>query len=252
MSPPRRGRPRITDQRRPGDTPREEILDAAAELFTECGYTATSTRAIADAVGIRQSSIYHHFETKDDILDNLLVRTVDASAALARQLLNHPGSAASRLYVMVWYDSHQLLASRWNLGALYQFPESRGTKFPHFEARREYLRKGYRQLARQTCADSSAWQRRPRIETTVATELPFHFVETAIQIRLDTPGWLDKVGAECIATGIADACLRALTATSGARLKAQALRILDELVTSPDAGGTQADVDSAAESSARR
>ena len=49
MTSPRRGRPRIIDQRRPGDTPREEILDAAAELFTECGYTATSTRAIADA-----------------------------------------------------------------------------------------------------------------------------------------------------------------------------------------------------------
>ncbi|BBX62138.1 TetR family transcriptional regulator [Mycobacterium saskatchewanense] len=234
MTQPRRGRPRIIDQRRPGDTPREEILDAAAELFTECGYTATSTRAIADAVGIRQSSIYHHFETKDDILDNLLVRTVDASATLARQLLDHPGSAASRLYVMVWYDSHQLLASRWNLGALYQLPESRGTKFPRFESRREYLRKGYRQLARQTCSESSAWQRRPKIETTVATELPFHFVETAIQIRLDTPGWLGKVGAQCIATGIADSCLRALTATSGTRLKAQAHRILGELTAPPE------------------
>src|SRR5215475_1353787 len=114
MTTARRGRPRIVDQRRPGDTPREEILDAAAELCTANGYTATSTRAIADAVGIRQSSIYHHFETKDDILDNLLVRTVDASAALAKQLLDHPSPAASLLYAMVWYDSHQLLASRWN------------------------------------------------------------------------------------------------------------------------------------------
>lgn len=229
MTTPRRGRPRIADQRRPGDTPREEILDAAAELFTECGYTATSTRAIADAVGIRQSSIYHHFETKDDILDNLLVRTVDASAALAKQLLDHPGSAATRLYVMVWYDCHQLLASRWNLGALFQFPESRGTKFPRFENRREYLRKCYRQLASQVCAEASAWERRPKIEQSVATALPFHFVETAIQIRLDTPDWSDKVGPECIATGIADACLRALTASGGAKLKAQAHRILDEL-----------------------
>jgi AcrR family transcriptional regulator len=229
MTTVRRGRPRITDQRRPGDTPREEILDAAAELFTAYGYTATSTRAIADAVGIRQSSIYHHFETKDDILDNLLVRTVNATAVLAKQLVGYPSSAASRLYVMVWYDARQLLANRWNIGALFQFPESRGTKFPHFESRREYLRKCYRQLASQTCADSSVWQNKPKIEITVATELPFHLVESVIQIRLDSPEWFDKVGPDAIATGVADSCLRALTAVSTAKLRAKAQRILDEL-----------------------
>ena len=229
MTTVRRGRPRIIDQRRPGDTPREEILDAAAELFIAYGYTATSTRAIADAVGLRQSSIYHHFETKDDILDNLLVRTVDAPAVLAQQLLDYPHSAASRLYAMVWYDSHQLLASRWNLGALFQLPESRGTKFPHFESRREYLRECYQQLARQICVESSAWQHRPKIEMTVATALPFHFVETAIQIRLDSPEWLHTVGAEAIATGLADTCLRALTAVSTAKLRAKAHHILDDL-----------------------
>jgi AcrR family transcriptional regulator len=234
MTTVRRGRPRIVDQRRPGDTPREEILDAAAELFTAHGFTATSTRAIADAVGIRQSSIYHHFETKDDILDNLLVRTVDATTALAKQLVNYPSSAASRLYVMVWYDAHQLLDNRWNIGALFQFPESRGTKFPHFESRREYLRKCYRQLASQTCADSSVWKDKPKIEITVATELPFHFVESVIQIRLDSPEWFDKVGAEAIATGVADSCLRALTNVSTTRLKAKAQRILDDLLTEDD------------------
>ncbi|WP_343709291.1 TetR/AcrR family transcriptional regulator [Mycobacterium sp.] len=229
MTTVRRGRPRIIDQGRTGDTPREEILDAAAELFITHGYTATSTRAIADAVGIRQSSIYHHFETKDDILDNLLLSTVDAPATLARQLLDYPSSAASRLYVMVWYDSYQLLASRWNLGVLFQLPESRGTKFPHFESRRQYLRDCYGQLAHRTCVESSVWQHRPKVEMTVATALPFHFVESATQIRLDNPEWLHTAGAGAIATGLADACLRGLTGTSTAELKASAKRILSEL-----------------------
>src|ERR1700761_5422625 len=61
-----RGRPRLEQSRRPGNTAREEILDAAAELFTNLGYASTSTRRIADAVGIRQASLYHHFATKDD------------------------------------------------------------------------------------------------------------------------------------------------------------------------------------------
>ena len=77
------GRPRLTTRKRPGATAREEILDAAAELFTTRGFTSTSTRMIADAVGVRQASLYHHFATKDDMLAALLVGTVDAPLACA-------------------------------------------------------------------------------------------------------------------------------------------------------------------------
>src|SRR6478736_2511744 len=76
MSITRAGRPRLTSQRRPGTTARDEILDAAGELFTTTGYTGTSTRTIAEAVGIRQASLYHYFRTKDDILCALLSQTV--------------------------------------------------------------------------------------------------------------------------------------------------------------------------------
>src|ERR1700710_863124 len=72
----RAGRPRLHVQRRPGTTARDEILDAAGELFTTLGYTGTSTRTIADSVGIRQASLYHYFNTKDDILCALLSQTV--------------------------------------------------------------------------------------------------------------------------------------------------------------------------------
>ena len=52
-----RGRPRLEQSRRPGSTAREEILDAAAELFTKIGYAGTSTRRIADAVGRSQPEV---------------------------------------------------------------------------------------------------------------------------------------------------------------------------------------------------
>lgn len=80
------GRPRVEQRLRRGSTPRAEILDAAAELFTSNGYGSTSTRGIADAVGIRQSSLYHHFAAKDDILDALLAETIAAPLALAARL----------------------------------------------------------------------------------------------------------------------------------------------------------------------
>src|SRR6478736_6418493 len=112
-----RGRPRLEQSRRPGNNAREEILDAAAELFTKIGYAGTSTRRIADAVGIRQASLYHHFATKDDILDALLAGTVDEALQLAGDLLAQPGSASERLRALVTVDCSQLCASRWNLGA---------------------------------------------------------------------------------------------------------------------------------------
>ena len=120
-----RGRPRLEQSRRPGKTAREEILDAAAELFTTLGYASTSTRRIADAVGVRQASLYHHFATKDDILDALLAGTVDEPLRLAAELLAEKGPAAARLHVLVVTDVAQLCASRWNLGALYLLPELR-------------------------------------------------------------------------------------------------------------------------------
>ena len=81
------GRPRKQQPSRPGATAREEILDAAAELFTTQGYATTSTRSIAEAVGIRQSSLYHHFSTKDDILEVLLAGTVAGGLAFARRVV---------------------------------------------------------------------------------------------------------------------------------------------------------------------
>ena len=58
----------------------------------DLGYASTSTRRIADAVGVRQASLYHHFATKDDILDALLAGTVDEPLRLAAELLDEKGS----------------------------------------------------------------------------------------------------------------------------------------------------------------
>lgn len=48
------------------------IIDAALELFSVQGFEATSVGQIADAVGIRKSSLYSHFKSKDEILDTLV------------------------------------------------------------------------------------------------------------------------------------------------------------------------------------
>ena len=51
---------------------KQEILEAALDLFSVQGFEATSISQIASAVGIRKASLYSHFESKQAILDALL------------------------------------------------------------------------------------------------------------------------------------------------------------------------------------
>lgn len=48
------------------------ILEKAAQLFATKGVAATTVREIADSVGVLSGSLYHHFESKDAIVDELL------------------------------------------------------------------------------------------------------------------------------------------------------------------------------------
>ncbi|MFC8047013.1 TetR/AcrR family transcriptional regulator [Nocardia sp. NPDC057353] len=206
------GRPRLEQRRRHGQTPRAEILDAAGELFTTKGYANTSTRAVADAVGIRQASLYHHFAAKDDILDALLAETVAGPLEFAERLAGTPAPAAVRLYALALFDVRQLCAARWNLGALYLLPELRTERFAAFRLRRDELRGHYEELARLVLADLGS-RGVPGAEV-----LPFRLVETVINIRSD-----EGVAPEYAERTIPEAVLRVLGAAGVERAEAVAL-----------------------------
>jgi len=174
------GRPRLVDRRRPGATPADEILDAAAELFTTRGYTATSTRAIADAVGVRQASLYTHFPTKAAILGSLLDTTVGPTLEMARRLRAEGRDPRETLLTLATVDVEGLLASRWNIGMLYVLPEVTGEDFAGFRGARSELRGIYRELV-ALC--------RPDLDPAdPALDLPFRVVEAVIPHRQDHPG----------------------------------------------------------------
>ncbi len=60
----------------PERTPRErEILDAAAAVFHEKGYAASSIQDVADAVGILKGSLYYYIDSKEDLLFAILQDT---------------------------------------------------------------------------------------------------------------------------------------------------------------------------------
>ena len=55
---------------------RDAILDAAAQIFRQKGYHATSMQDIASAVNLQKASLYHHVASKQEILLELLERAL--------------------------------------------------------------------------------------------------------------------------------------------------------------------------------
>ncbi len=56
----------------PETTRRAELLQIAGELFATKGYRRTTVRDVADAAGILSGSLYHHFDSKESMVDELL------------------------------------------------------------------------------------------------------------------------------------------------------------------------------------
>ena len=58
--------------RNAGASRRQELLAIAARLFAEKGFRNTTVRDIADAAGILSGSLYHHFDSKESMVDEIL------------------------------------------------------------------------------------------------------------------------------------------------------------------------------------
>ena len=148
------GRPRKNNSRRRGNTAREEILDASAELFTTQGFATTSTHQIADAVGIRQASLYYHFPSKTEIFLALLTSTVTPSTALAAKFEEIDVPAPLRLWALTAAECRLLLSTRWNVGRLYQLPVASSPEFSEYHQQRTQLQAVFRSIAAKiVCPD---------------------------------------------------------------------------------------------------
>ena len=54
----------------------ERILSTSAALFREKGYAGSTTRELAELLGIRKASLYHHIEAKEEILYQICIESL--------------------------------------------------------------------------------------------------------------------------------------------------------------------------------
>lgn len=71
-----------------------EVLDVAVRLFIEKGYDATSVADLAERLGVTKSAVYHHFESKEQLLGLALDEALTGlEGALDHALANSPSAA---------------------------------------------------------------------------------------------------------------------------------------------------------------
>jgi AcrR family transcriptional regulator len=79
--PPRKG---VNNRR--GAASREQILDAAVELFAEKGYRGSTLAMLGDRVGMSHVGILRHFGTKENLLRAVLARRIEFMGELKEEL----------------------------------------------------------------------------------------------------------------------------------------------------------------------
>lgn len=139
------GRPRASREL-PDAPARDDILKACAELFAVHGFKGTSTRMIADRVGIRQPSLFHHFAKKADILEALIASGGRPIMDYVEQI-DFAADPGQKLYDLVAYDCHYLLTEPVRINRIMSLPEVRnGPLGETVERGRNLIIDAYRRL----------------------------------------------------------------------------------------------------------
>jgi AcrR family transcriptional regulator len=89
-----------------------EILDVAARLYADLGYSAVSMRDVAREVGVTQANLYHYFKSKDDLIRETLAHAFTQKTAPMIQIFETADSSSERLEAFVGFFVRLLTEDR--------------------------------------------------------------------------------------------------------------------------------------------
>ncbi|EJV85809.1 TetR/AcrR family transcriptional regulator [Bacillus mycoides] len=69
---------------------RNEILETAERLFITKGYTKTTVNDILKEIGIAKGTFYHYFKSKEEVMDEIIMRIIKADVAKAKAIVSNP------------------------------------------------------------------------------------------------------------------------------------------------------------------
>ena len=115
----------------PANTRRDELLRLAAAMFAERGLRATTVRDIADSAGILSGSLYHHFSSKEEMVDEVLRGFLDWLFDRYQQIVATEPNPLERLKGL-FMASFEGIATRHAEVVIYQDEAKRLSSQPRF------------------------------------------------------------------------------------------------------------------------
>jgi AcrR family transcriptional regulator len=164
---------------------RDELLELAATMFAERGLRATTVRDIADSAGILSGSLYHHFSSKEEMVDELLRGFLDWLFDRYQEIVATEPNPLERLKGL-FMTSFEAIADRHAQVVIYQDEAKRLSsqeRFSYVEERNKEQRKMWLDLLNQGIEEGYF---RPDIDV----DLVYRFIRdtTWVSVRWYQPG----------------------------------------------------------------
>jgi AcrR family transcriptional regulator len=178
---------------------RDELLELAATMFAERGLKATTVRDIADSAGILSGSLYHHFSSKEQMVDEVLRNFLDWLFARYQEIIDSEPNPLERLKGL-FMTSFEAIEHRHAHVVIYQDEAQRLSgqeRFSYLEERNQQQRKMWIDLPNQGVEEGYF---RPDLDV----DLVYRFIRdtTWVSVRWYKPGGpltAEEVGRQYLA-----------------------------------------------------
>ncbi|SBS74967.1 HTH-type transcriptional repressor KstR2 [uncultured Mycobacterium sp.] len=178
---------------------RDELLVLAATMFAERGLRATTVRDIADSAGILSGSLYHHFKSKEQMVEEVLRDFLDWLFERYQQIIATEPNPLERLKGL-FMTSFEAIEDRHAQVVIYQDEAKRLSSLPQFdfvETRNKEQRKMWLDLLNEGVKQGDF---RPDIDVDVV----YRFIRdtTWVSVRWYQPGGpltAEEVGRQYLA-----------------------------------------------------
>src|SRR6476660_1216828 len=166
-------------------TRRDELLKLAAAMFAERGLRATTVRDIADSAGILSGSLYHHFASKEEMVDEVLRGFLDWLFERYEQIVEEESDPLERVKGL-FMTSFEAIEHRHAQVVIYQDEAKRLSSLPQFEfveARNREQRRMWIDVLKQGVAEG-------RFRPDIDVDLVYRFIRdtTWVSVRWYQPG----------------------------------------------------------------
>ena len=195
----------------PGDVPvearrgrpgydREAILTVAVDAFNEFGYDATSIAVLAERLGVSKSALYHHFASKEQMLDKALNLALDGLEGVLHEQRGTGGSASERLERVLRGAVHVLVERLPSVTLLLRLRGNTEVE-RNAMARRRAFDRSVTQLVIEARDEGSL---RSDIDARVAERLLFGMINSIVEwYRPEGPEDADRLADDVIAVAFA-------------------------------------------------